>query len=1009
MYAELKCKTNFSFLRGASHPQDYITQALKLKIPAIALTDRDGVYGIPKAYWAAKDYPDKIKLIVGVDLNLANHPRITVLAQNRVAYGLLCRIITASHQDKPKGEASLDLDQFCNLMHRPGHEGLIVLPDEDSNYALLKDIFGNRVFIPLSRFKDGHDDARTKKALEASKHFGISIVATNDVHFHVKENRKLQDAFTAIREGKSLNSSGFKLFSNAHRYLKSPGEMIKLFKDLPEAIQNTMRIAESCTFSPAELRYRYPSEWIPKSHTAQSYLEELVWVGAKKRYEGSTPDDVSKQLAHELSLIKQLNFADYFLTIYEIVQFARSKNILCQGRGSAANSAVCFVLEITAVDPVRMNLLFERFISVERGEPPDIDVDFEHERREEVIQHIYEKYGRDRAAMVSAVVTYQKRSGFREMSKAFGVEVGTLSAKKVIKDFDTLSKNSGVPKCREQVEKLSELMDGYPRHLSIHSGGFTLSADPIIEIVPVEPARMDGRTIIQWDKYDLDYLGLLKVDLLSLGMLSAINKTLKLTGLEFHKIPTNDFQTYRMIQKAETVGTFQIESRAQMSMLGRLQPKSFYDLVIQVAIVRPGPIVGNMVHPYLKRRRGLEKVTYPHPKLKDILGKTLGVPLFQEQIMKIAIELADFSPGDADQLRRAIGAWRSTGSLEKSAERLKVGLLKNGVPLEYVEVIFEQMKGFAHYGFPESHAASFALIAYASAYLLAHHPAEFLASVVNSQPMGFYASHTLIDDAKRRGVNIYPLDPNKSEWDCKTEKNSIRVGWKVVRGLAEKDAKDLIAKRPFKDLEDFLSRTNLKRDVIHQLAMGDAFKIFKHDQRHSLWQILDFHVRKDQLQLDLFSGKQLDQSSGQVFQEMTAFEAIREDYSTYGLSSRGHPMSVLREKLKIKHATTSEARSCKPGTFIRAAGLIIVKQRPGTAKGVTFSTLEDEHGFLDLIIHRQTYEKYLELFSEECFLIVAGKIQRDGHSISMLVREASAVWRNQKEAQLTISPMQYFW
>lgn len=614
MYAELQCKTNFSFLRGASHPEELIETAASVGLAALAITDNDGVYGIPKAYWACRKHSN-LKLIVGADIRLLDHPRITLLAKDRAAYATLCRLITRCHQDRDKTDPGISLKNFCQQI--PESSGLVALPAEASNYKMLKDLFDKDLYIPLGRFLDGYDQFRTMCAMKISEEFQLPIVATNDVHFHKKNRRKLQDAMTAVREGTSLERAGFRLYSNGERYLKSAFQMRQLFKDMPEAVTRTLEVAEKCSFCPSELRYRYPSEWIPRAHSAQSYLEELTWSGATQRYPRGTPDAVKAQIHHELDLINKMQYADYFLTIYDIVDFANKKDILCQGRGSAANSVVCYCLGITVIDPVRMNLLFERFISAERDEPPDIDVDFEHERREEVIQYIYEKYGRHRAAMVSAVVTYQKRSAFRELGKALGLEVGTLSAKALQKEFDHIPATMEVPSRRELIEELSSEMKGFPRHLSIHSGGFTLSADPIIDIVPVEPARMEGRTIIQWDKYDLDYLGLLKIDVLSLGMLSALQKTLKATGLKLHEIPADDKRTYAMIQKADTVGTFQIESRAQMSMLGRLQPRNFYDLVIEVAIVRPGPIVGKMVHPYLKRRRGEEVVYYPHPKIKN--------------------------------------------------------------------------------------------------------------------------------------------------------------------------------------------------------------------------------------------------------------------------------------------------------------------------------------------------------------------------------------------------------
>ena len=1011
MYAELQCKTNFSFLTGASHPKEIILQAAELGLVAIAITDHDGVYAIPKAYWTAKQYPT-LKLIVGASLTLSQHPRLTLLAQNRQAYGLLCRVITASHQDKPKGQPSLTVAEFCRLMNRPGSRGLLALPNEHSHFSLLKELFGDRLYIPLSRFRDGHDTRRTGVARELARTWNAKIVASNDVHYHVPTRQPLHDVLTAIRHGQSVTTSGLALFPNNERYLKSPVQMQQLFEDMPEALFNTVEIAESCTFCPSELRYRYPSEWIPQGHTAQSYLEHETWQGARERYNSHVPENVARQIEHELKLTKDLEFADYFLTIYDIVQFAKEKKILCQGRGSAANSVICYCLGITAIDPVHMNLLFERFISAERGEPPDIDVDFEHERREEVIQYIYEKYGRDRAAMVSAVVTYRRRQSFREVSKALGVKVGNQSAKKVEKQFDVLAAETNIPHCRQLLQELSTQMEGFPRHLSIHSGGFTLSADPIIEIVPVEPARMEGRTIIQWDKYDLDYLGLLKIDVLCLGMLSALRKSLDVIGKQLHEIPVDDDATFRMIQRADTVGTFQIESRAQMSMLGRLLPRNFYDLVIEVAIVRPGPIVGKMVHPYLKRRRGIEKVTYPHPKLKAILGKTLGIPLFQEQVMKMAIELADFTPGEADELRRAIGAWRSEGSIEKTGARLMTGLQRNGLPQAFAERICQQIKGFAQYGFPESHAASFALLAYASAYMKCHHPAVFLSALINSQPMGFYAVHTLVNDAKRHGVTVLPVHPNQSAWDCMMEDDAVRLGLRVVKGLGKQYAMDLINKRPFRDLGDFLRRVTLRKDVIHRLAMGDVFSCFGLDQRHSLWQILEHQLNHQHGRANLFSHVPLSPIEHPMFQKLSHYETIKEDYNAFELSQNGHPMEGLRKAMALPYQSTKIACQAVNGQIMTVCGLLLVRQRPQTANNMTFGTLEDEFGFLDLAIPHHVFanKKQNAVFSDNCFLIIRGVLQRDTNSVSLLVNTFEPIWTFPEtlEDSLMIEPRQFY-
>jgi error-prone DNA polymerase len=1013
-------RTHYSFLRGASHPSELVERSAELGLSALAITDRDGVYGVPKAFAAWKGLSDttRLKLITGAELTLGeNLPRLTLLAQNRAGYALLCRLLSASHEGKPKGEASLEWVRFQGFMESSdferGREGLVVLPEEGlASRELLEELtgyFSGRIYLPLSRTLDGRDRKRGSRIITLGRELGLPIVATNEVHMHLPERRRLQDALTAIRENVSLDQAGLQIFSNGERYLKSPDQMSALFEDLPEALWNTIKIAERCTFCPSELRYRYPSEWIPAGESAQAYLRRLTLEGARKRYQGLIPDDVLRQLENEFKLVQELQYADYFLTIWEIVEFARSRKILCQGRGSAANSAICYCLGITAVDPVRMSLLFERFLSAERGEPPDIDVDFEHERREEVIQHIYEKYGRDRAGMVAAVITYRTRSSLRDVAKALGMEPEAASL-------------------NPHAKKLMEELHGFPRHLSIHSGGFTLSADPLIDTVPIEPARMEGRTIVQWDKVDLAAIGLLKVDILALGMLTAIRKCLDRVGLELHEVPQEDPKTYQMICRGDTVGVFQIESRAQIGMLKRLLPRTFYDLVIQVAIVRPGPIVGEMVHPYLKRRRGLESSRSPDPRLEPILGRTLGVPLFQEQVMKMAITMAGFSGGEADELRRAIGAWRSTGSIERLGKKLMKGLLESGLPAEFVQRIFKQIQGFAEYGFPESHAASFALLAYVSSYLKCHHPAEFAWALLNSQPMGFYSSHTLIDEVKRVGVPVLPLEPNRSEWDFTLERVDtgpmssrfgIRVGWRAVQGLGEVDCAKILEERrlngPFRNLGDFIYRVRLRPQTLERLAMGEAFACFGLSQRQSLWEILayrslaasesekkllgeQFNFFEEQPQKELESTRERGaywNGGGQRahFLALSETEAIRADYDSYGLSVRGHPMGALRKiaSLKLPRITSGGVKRTPGGRMLKVAGLVIVRQRPPTAKGTAFATLEDEEGFLDLIIHKNIFEKYEEVFVGNAFLLVSGRVQIDQLSVSLIVRKIEAL------------------
>jgi error-prone DNA polymerase len=1002
-FAELWSYTNYSFLTGGSHPTEMTRSAVELELSALAVTDRNGVYGLPKAYLSAKE--SSLKLISGAEVRFEEgYPPLVVLARHRAGYGKLCRLLTLVHADAPKGEGCLSWEEWeANL----DSEGWYVLTDRPDHPRLerLKEQLGPRIRLVLTRRLDGLDRKKTLDVQAASRRLSIPIIASNQAIYHHPSRRMLTDTLHCIRDGVQLKDAGRELLSNGEGYLKSEAQMRALFKDMPDAVDETVRIAEDCRFSLSELRYQYPSEWIPEGKTADEFLAEITWKGARERYKGSIPESADAQIRHEMKLIGELGFADYFLTIWDIVRFARSKGILCQGRGSAANSAVCYSLAITAIDPIRMNLLFERFISSERGEPPDIDVDFEHERREEVIQYIYEKYGRDRAAMVSAVVTYQGRSARREVAKVFGYDVEKVGGDQVV--------DGGTEGEKEWMGRLKEEIAAFPRHLSIHSGGFTLSHSPIIDTVPVEPARMEGRTIIQWDKYDLDIVGLLKIDVLALGMLTALRKSMTLAGYaELPDIPPEDEKTYQMIQRGDTVGVFQIESRAQIGMLPRLKPENFYDLVIEIAIVRPGPIVGQMVHPYLRRKKGLESPFYPHPKVKEILGKTLGVPLFQEQVMKMAIELAGFTPGEADELRRAIGAWRSTGSVQRMGKRLAEGLAKFGFPPDYAKMVFQQIQGFSKYGFPESHSASFALLAYASSYLKCHHPAEFLCAMINSQPLGFYSNHTLIDEAARNGVEALPVDPNHSVWDCEMvdddegEHRPVQLGFRVVRGMSEAEAQSVIDERkkegPFKSFFDFLHRTKVRKNTLEVMAHGDAFSIFDLDQRQALWQLLYFYSLKSLEggdQMSLFGSYQ-HQAPLQNFVQMDSYDEICADYHSYGLTTRGHPMRLLRPRLpKVPQITAREVKQLEHGSKTSVGGLVIVRQRPGTAKGTSFATLEDETGFVDLILWRKVYEKYRALFLTHSFIVAQGVIQRDGHSVSLLVQSLRPLMPTEKEDQ----------
>tara|TARA_B110001454_G_scaffold219204_1_gene252239 strand:+ start:54866 stop:57952 length:3087 start_codon:yes stop_codon:yes gene_type:complete len=1025
-YVELRTKTNFSFLTGASHPNELIEQAVKMNLSGMALTDINGVYGMPRGYRVAKDHPN-FKYLCGAELTFFDHAPLTLIAKNRAAYARICQLVTLSKKESEKGEGNLFINHFLNSLSDTIAANLVVIPRTESELGILwpelKKLFKRNLYLPLTFYQDGHDEKRVRRLLEIKNTWDLELVASNDVEYHVKKRKLVQDVLISIRETKPLSEIGFKIRGNGERYIKSPQHMVMLYKDFPEALQKTVEIADECTFSPSELKYRYPSEWIPENYTAQTYLEFLVKENAVHR---TIDEKMQKLLDHELKLIGELGYADYFLTIYDIVRKANELDILCQGRGSAANSAVCYVLGITAINPSEMNLLFERFISAERGEPPDIDIDFEHERREEIIQYMYSRYGRDRAAMVSAVVTYQYRSAFREVCKAFGVAVGTLSAKKLERQFDELIKDH--PQKESLQDKISYIageMQGFPRHLSIHSGGFTLSADPIIDIVPVEPARKEGRTIIQWDKYDLDTLGLIKVDVLSLGMLSCLSKTLKLTHHKLYEIPADDKATYTMIQNCDTVGTFQVESRAQMSMLGRLKPENFYDLVVQVAIVRPGPIVGNMVHPYLKRRRGLEEIKYPNKAVENILGKTKGVPLFQEQVMKLAIDLAGFTPGESDLLRKSINAWKTSRPLGEMGDRLRRGLIKGGMSPEFSNQIFEQIQGFSNYGFPESHAASFALLAYVSCYLKCHHPAEFACSLVNSQPMGFYRNDTIIYDAIRHGVRVLPVSINKSQWDCAIEgENTIRLGFRVVSGLSQSHVEAMVLEREqkeFTSLADFLKRSSLRADVIQRLALASRFEDFNWNARNSLWAIMEYEnvlTKTSSEQLSFFTHtsylnqQETNRSPSLNFSDLNGFEKVQNDYGAFSLSLQGHPMQELRKTITtIPKMTSKKIREMKSGSQIKTCGLVLIRQKPPTAKGTCFSTLEDEYGFIDLVLFPDTFEKYNDVFLNHCFLIVGGKMERDGNTVSIIVNHVAPLWQTETlhETPLALEPDQYFW
>ncbi|MDB5348908.1 MAG: polymerase alpha subunit [Planctomycetota bacterium] len=1001
-YVELHCKTNFSFLEGASHPDELVVQATKLGYEGLAITDRNSVAGVVRAHTAAKK--TGLKLLIGAEITLVDANPVLLWVTNREGYGWLCKLITRGRRNAPKGECHLTFADVAE--HAKGLLLGAILPRaHDLTRELLRwrEIFHDRAYAVAELHRGPCDARRLGQWRHAARTAGMPLVAAGDVHYHDADRRYLQDVLTAIRLKTTVAELGATRFPNGERRLRSLEELIPLFATCPAVISRTAEVAGRCTFSLDELRYDYPEELYPDGETPSSYLARLTLAGARARYPEGIPAKVSQLIERELAIIEDLNYAAYFLTVWDLVRFARSKDILCQGRGSAANSAVCYCLGVTSVDPDVIDVLFERFISKERDEAPDIDIDFEHQRREEVIQYVYEKYGRDRAGMTAELITYRPRSGVRDVGKALGLSLDRVDAlAKAIGLAETGGeliirfREAGVdPACRlsKQLQYLVGQILGFPRHLSQHVGGMVLSNLPLCELVPIENASMPNRTVIQWDKDDLDALGILKVDCLALGMLSAIRRALNLLrehsglSLTLADIPADDPATYTMIQRADTVGAFQIESRAQMSMLPRLKPEKFYDLVIQVAIVRPGPIQGKMVHPYLRRRNNQEQVEYPSEAVRDVLTRTLGVPLFQEQAMKLVVVAAGFTPAEADQLRRAMGAWKRTGIIDQFERRLIRGMLSNGYSEEFAHNVFHQIEGFGSYGFPESHAVSFALLAYVSAWIKCHHPAVFLASLLNSQPMGFYAPSQLVSDARAHGVEVRPVDVNDSKWDSTLERRedgmlAVRLGWSMIKGLSQSAAETLVdvrQARRFTSYNDFVQRTKFTAAILSRLASADAFRSLDLTRRPALWQAFTQTVSEP-----LFANL-LDEAPPELPLLSPAQEVIN-DYHAHGLSLRGHPFAPLRESLTARRVVTAAALQTLPADHrYRVAGLVLLRQRPGTAKGVTFMTLEDETGTTNLIVWRQVWEKFRRVARQARALLVSGKSQRQDGVLHFIV------------------------
>jgi len=1111
-YADLAVTTNFSFLRGASHPQEMVARADDLGLTAIGIADRNSFAGVVRAYDEAKK--QKIKLLVGPRLVTTDGFEVLPYPPDRTAYARLCRLITAGNLKAKKSECHLS---FAEILNAAEGQIFIALPPAELTYgsdsisahpreSILEKItspwrgevdarsaagggdataplvtpprplrgrpspsrggFGvfttrlaalvraapGRTFLAGVHYHRGDEPHRLGLLAELGARCGAPLVAVNDVLYHAPERRPLVDVLTCIREKCTIAEAGLRLSVNAERHLKAPAEMARLFAAFPDAIARTLAIAQSCRFSLDELKYEYPDEPVPPGKTAQQHLEDLTWVGAQERYPkdkypNGIPDDVSKRLNDELALIGKLDYARYFLTVHDVVSFARTqdKEILCQGRGSAANSAVCFCLGITSVNPDKSNLLFARFITENRGEPPDIDVDFEHERREEVIQYIYRRYGRHRAAICATVVHYRSRRAIREVGKALGLtEDVTAALAKTVWGYgdgypDDHIRQAGLDPSNPTIRQAAALADeliGFPRHLSQHVGGFVLTRAPLDETVPIGNAAMDDRTFIEWDKDDIDTLGLMKVDVLALGMLSCLRRGLDLLkthyGLDYSlaTLPQDDPAVYQMLSRADSVGVFQVESRAQMSMLPRLKPQCFYDLVIEVAIVRPGPIQGDMVHPYLRRRDGSEKEYYPSPspahgppdELRDVLKRTLGVPLFQEQAMQIAITAAKFTPDEADGLRRAMATFRHTGNVHLFRDKFINGMVERGYDRVFAEHCFGQIEGFGEYGFPESHAASFALLVYASAFIKCRYPDVFCAAILNSQPMGFYQPAQLVRDARQHDVEIRPVDVNFSDWDCTLEPtapspacgggldggSAVRLGFRLIHGFGEQELKKLIAARGngFSSIERLAATADISRFTIERLAKADAFRSLGLDRRAALWaarRLDTIGIRRPNGGSKLGGSKPgealplLTPHLGDDFfpephvalPAMPLCEHVVEDYVTTGLSLKQHPVQFFRERLAalgaIRNAQLRDDTFPQDLTVI-VAGLVLVRQRPGTSKGVVFMTLEDETDIANIIVWPKVFERNRRTVMTSRFLAVRGRLQRAGLVIHVVAK-----------------------
>ncbi|MHB1205898.1 MAG: error-prone DNA polymerase [Rhodospirillaceae bacterium] len=1020
-YAELQVTTNYSFLRGASYPHELVAAAKLLGHSAIAVTDRNSLAGVVKAYAAAKEA--EIKFITGCRVDLVCGQSLLCYPQDRPAYSRLVRLLTVGKLRAEKGQCHLTYDDVA--AHGEG-QVFIALADAAKDdwadeplrafLARLRGDFCHQTYLALTRRFRPNEIPRLEQLAGLARELRVPTVATNDVLYHVTERRILQDVVTCIRLGKTIDTLGHDREASADRFLKPPAEMARLFVRYPEAVARTGEIAARCTFSLEELSYQYPDEELIPGLSAQDALEKFTRAGAAERYPAGVPEKIERQIAYEMAIIKKLNYAAYFLTVWRVVNAARDMKILCQGRGSAANSAVCYCLGITPIDPTTSTLLFERFMSEERGEPPDIDVDFEHEQREKVIQWIYNTYGRDHAAMTATVIHYRSRRAVREVAKALGIPED-IAAGLVAAIWGWSEEGVGEARARalgldpndwrlRLLLHLSKQLIGFPRHLSQHPGGFVIAKDRLDDLVPIENAAMEDRTVIEWDKDDIETLHMMKVDILGLGMLGCLRRSFDL--LRDHKglhqtvagIPLDDTAMYDMLCKADSVGVFQVESRAQMNMLPRLKPRSYYDLVVEVAIVRPGPIQGDMVHPYLKRRQGIEAISYPSQELEAVLERTMGVPLFQEQAMQIAIVAAKFTPGEADKLRRAMATFRNDGRIHEFRERFIGGMVNNGYKQDFAERCFSQIEGFGTYGFPESHAASFAILVCASAWIKCHHPDVFLCAILNAQPMGFYQPAQLIRDAREHGVTVLPVDVNASRWDSTLEPDpqgakdmlAVRLGFRLINGMKEEASGKIVAarERPYASPQDMSRRTAIPVSQIVHLAEGDAFAALGIGRRDAIWGVKSLRDRP----LPLFAAADRDSCAPEFHEQAVALKPltpggeVAEDYIHMALSLRAHPLSFLREKLRARGWMSLDTLAQKKdGAHVNVAGLVLVRQRPGTATGVVFVTMEDEFTHANLVVWSTVFERFRVEVMTSRLLACSGKVQTEGNVIHVVVNE----------------------